>query len=177
MPDIHTLWFHDDGEIPNNPRCPVMVYKGAVPVTGLPDPALPFERLFATNGWAGGWRNGIYAYRHFHASSHEVLGIARGAARVEIGGARGTVLDVSAGDVVVLPAGIGHRRVEATADLLVVGAYPAGSRVDQNRPGERDHGELLAAVAGTGLPASDPVHGPDGPLMRAWRATPQEKPS
>ena len=99
---------------------------------------VPFERAFSAHGWTGGWRNGIYPFVHFHSTAHEVLGIARGHARVEFGGAKGQVLAVEAGDVVVLPAGTGHRRVSSSSDLLVVGAYPRGSRVDQNRPGEID---------------------------------------
>lgn len=169
MPDVRALRFEDDGETPNNPRLPLVVYRNAVSLAGERDPAVPFERAFSAHGWGDGWRNGVYPFLHFHTGTHEVLGIARGHATVEFGGAKGRVLTVEAGDVVVLPAGTGHRRVEASADLLVVGAYPRNGSLDQKRPGEVDHAEAVAAVARVPLPEMDPVHGRAGPLMELWK--------
>ena len=169
MPDVQAFRFADDGETPNNPRLPLVVYRSAVPLAGERDPAAPFERAFAAHGWGGGWRNGIYPFLHFHTGTHEVLGIARGRATVEFGGAKGRTLTVEAGDVVVLPAGTGHRRVGASGDLLVVGAYPRNGSFDQRRPGQIDHASAVAAVAEVPLPEMDPVHGSTGPLMELWK--------
>jgi uncharacterized protein YjlB len=79
---------------------------------------------------------------------------------------------VSRGDVLVLPAGTGHLNAGATADLLVVGAYPDGMWCDLRRgdPAERD--EVLANIAAVPLPDADPVHGADGPLTEIWRPAP-----
>ena len=99
---------------------------------------------------------------------YQVLGIARGRARVQFGGTRGLELDVEAGDVVVLPAGTGHRRVSASADLLVVGAYPDNCGFDQKRPGQIDHASAVAAVAAVPLPRADPLYGQAGPLRETW---------
>jgi uncharacterized protein YjlB len=79
--------FGGDDEIPNN-VLPLLVYPGAVEVVGA-DPAAAFERVFAANGWGRSWRNGIFPYPHFHSTAHEVLGIARGEAKVRFGGAGG----------------------------------------------------------------------------------------
>jgi len=98
-----------------------------------------------------------------------VLGIARGRATVEFGGAKGRKLAVAAGDVVVLPAGTGHRRVDASGDLLVVGAYPLNGSLDQKRPGEIDHHKAVTNVANVPLPEMDPVHGKSGPLTELWK--------
>jgi uncharacterized protein YjlB len=98
-----------------------------------------------------------------------VLGIARGHATVEFGGAGGRRLAVAAGDVVVLPAGTGHRRVDASSDLLVVGAYPLNGSLDQKRPGEIEHARAIDNVAKVPLPEMDPVHGRSGPLMELWK--------
>ncbi|HEY4894304.1 MAG TPA: cupin, partial [Reyranella sp.] len=83
-------------------------------------------------------------------------------------GAKGQALTVEAGDVVVLPAGTGHRRIEASRDLLVVGAYPQNASFDQKRPGQVDHKQAVSAIAEVPLPEMDPVHGHEGPLMTLW---------
>jgi uncharacterized protein YjlB len=160
--------FADDGTIPNNPTLPLLVYKQALALNG--DLAAAFERLFAANGWGDGWRNGIYAHAHFHPGGHEALGIARGHARVRFGGTMGTELEVAAGDVAVLPAGTGHQRIAASADLLVVGAYPPTSDAAVMRAAAGTaHSRAVAAIAKVPLPEQDPVYGRDGPLTRLWR--------
>jgi uncharacterized protein YjlB len=169
MDDVQAIHFKDDGATPNNPDLPMLVYRNAIALDGERDPAVPFERAFARHGWGDGWRNGIHAFRHFHTTAHEALGIARGRATVEFGGANGQTLTVEAGDVVVLPAGTGHRRVSASGDLLVVGAYPRRSSVDQQRPGHIDHAKALAAIAAVPVPEMDPVHGKAGPLVELWK--------
>jgi uncharacterized protein YjlB len=88
---------------------------------------------------------------------------------VRFGGAGGAVLSVGPGDVVVIPAGVGHQNLGASADLLVVGAYPRGSEVDLKRGGAAERAAVERNIAGVPLPASDPVHGADGPLLRHWR--------
>ena len=95
--------FEDDGGIPNS-RLPVLIYHR---VEGAAD-ASACERLFASNGWEGAWRDGIYSFHHFHSTSHEVLGIVRGSASVTLGGPAGRTFEVRQGDVLVLPAGTGR---------------------------------------------------------------------
>ena len=122
-PGVETYHFADDGVVPNSPL-PLVVYRGALPAAG--DRAGYCEALFAKNGWPDAWRNGIYAHHHYHSTAHEVLGIAQGEARVRLGGDNGRTVELDAGDVVVIPAGVAHKREAASADLLVIGAYPAG---------------------------------------------------
>jgi uncharacterized protein YjlB len=160
--------FEDDGETPNNPRLPLVVYRGAVNVAGAGDPAAAFETTFAAHGWVDGWRNGIYDFLHFHTHSHEVLGIARGRAWVEFGGAAGQAIELQAGDVAILPAGTGHRRISCSPDLLVVGAYPEGSTYDERKPVNVSHDKAVTEVAKAPLPRHDPVFGSDGPLKGLW---------
>ena len=174
---VRTFMFADDGQTPNNPQLPMIVYPAAVDLSRHLDPAVPFEQLFARHGWSDGWRNGIYSFLHFHTTAHEVLGIAGGEARVQFGGANGQILTVAAGDVVVLPAGTGHRKIESSPDLLVVGAYPANIPVDQKRAGEADLGAARSAIRRVPIPPMDPVHGTAGPLVQLWTAGAQVKPS
>lgn len=160
--------FEDDGSIPNNPTLPLYIRSGAL-APGADDPAAAFERAFAANGWRGLWRDGVFGYHHYHGNAHEALGIARGTARVRFGGESGRTIEVRAGDLVVIPAGIGHRSEGASDDFLVVGAYPAGQHPDlcTGKPGE--HRNALEAVRRVPLPRTDPLDGTGGPLLRVWR--------
>lgn len=49
------------------------------------------------------------------ANAHEVLGIAEGKVTLRLGGDEGSLLRLKAGDMLVLPAGVGHRRVGGDA--------------------------------------------------------------
>ena len=165
------LRFRDDGQTPNNPRLPLVVYRRAVRLDNGYDPAAVIEEVFASHGWRKAWRNGVYDFLHFHTATHEVLGIARGSVTVRFGGAKGRSLTLRAGDVVVLPAGTGHCRIRASRDLLVVGAYPAAGRYDEPRPEEVDPAEARAAIARVKPPQQDPVYGVDGRLPALWKNT------
>ena len=161
------IHFADDGLVPNNPM-PFLVYKGVVALDhGHPEETI--EELFAANGWGAMWRNGVYDFPHYHATVHEVLGIARGQARVRFGGDRGKELEISAGDIAILPAGTGHQCLAATADFSVVGAYPPGPPMDLQRPTPENHARALKTIPLVKLPTTDPVMGADGPLVWMWR--------
>jgi len=162
--------FADDGSVPNNPTLPFLVYKNAVLLGGDQDPAAVFEELFAANGWGSSWRNGIYDYVHYHSAIHEVLGIARGNARVRFGGRKGTELDLSIGDVAVLPAGTGHQRLGGSRDLLVVGAYPPQGEYDLCRGLPEEYARAKQSIPKVPIPKKDPVFGADGPLTKLWRS-------
>ena len=164
-----TFRFRDDGKTPNNPDLPLVIYRNAVVLDGSFDPAAVFEEIFAANHWRDSWRDGIYDFLHFHSLTHEVLGIAGGAAKVRFGGAKGRVVTVKAGDVVVLPAGTGHCRVSATSDLLVVGAYPPAGHYDEPRPEEADHEKSRAAIRKVKVPRLDPLYGSRGRLLALWK--------
>jgi uncharacterized protein YjlB len=154
------LFLADDGTIPNNPRLPALLFRSALP-PGDPDAA---EAVFARHGWPPAWRNGIFPYHHYHPDAHEALAIARGTVRVMLGGDAGQAVDLQAGDVVVLPAGTGHRNLGASPDLLVVGAYPEGQSPSayRGRPGE--HERAVHAITQVPDPPTEPVRGGAWPL-------------
>lgn len=159
-----------DRGFPNNPALPLLVYRGAVGIDG-DDPAATFERLFRQHGWTGAWRDGVFPFHHYHSNAHEVLGVAAGEARIQFGGPNGPEVDVEAGDVVVLPAGTAHKRIDASADFLVIGAYPAGQeRYDTLRGEEGEFEEAKRRIPAVELPEADPVFGPGGPLLEHWSA-------
>ena len=82
-PKIEGYRFADDGRVPNNPRLPLIVYRGALKTGG--DAAASCVALFGRNGWPGAWQNGVYSHHHYHSSAHEVLGVAAGWVRVRLG--------------------------------------------------------------------------------------------
>jgi uncharacterized protein YjlB len=143
-------------DVPNNPRLPVVLHRGAV-APGQPEAA---EALFRGNGWRPAWRDGIHGWHHYHSNAHEALAIAEGQVRVQLGGEAGVQLDLAAGDVVVLPAGTGHKNLGDSGGLLVVGAYPDSSAPPdmlRGTPEERLRAENT--IAATPDPARDPVTG------------------
>jgi len=158
--------FKDDGSIPNS-RYAVLIYRGAVDLDDR-DPASSMEERFTANHWTNSWRNGIYPFHHYHSTSHEVLGVYQGSATVRLGGERGQDFFVEAGEVIVIPAGVGHKNLGASERFGVVGAYPNGRRWDllRGRPGERPQADQnILAIP---MPTEDPLYGSDGPLKKIW---------
>lgn len=154
--------------VPNHPRWPLLVYQAAVPIAGR-DPAVAFEELFTRNRWPAAWRNGVYGFHHFHTKAHEALGVYSGEMTVQFGGEDGVVLTARAGDVIVLPAGTGHKKLSSEGSLGIVGAYPSGQRPDMNTPLLSSLKRAMAAIEQVGLPECDPVHGAEGPLFAHWK--------
>lgn len=167
---LESFYFDDDGAIPNNPVLPLIIFPQAIDLDGASDPAAAIEAVFQRHGWGDGWRNGVYPFVHYHARIHEALGVARGRARVRFGGDKGVERDLRAGDVAVLPAGTGHQCISASTNFLVVGAYPPNGEFDLCRgtPAERER--ALVTIPRVPLPASDPVQGREGPLIKLWTA-------
>ena len=165
----NTFRFKDDGVIPNHPRWPLVFYRTPIALPTSHDPAAVFEDLFERNGWGESWRNGIYDYVHYHSRIHEVLGVARGTAKVRFGGDKGRTLKLKAGDVAILPAGTGHQCLSASADFLVVGAYPPAGEYDECRTSHEEHARARVTIPKVPRPRKDPVYDTEGPLIRLWR--------
>lgn len=163
---IEAVRFEDDGAIPNSPL-PLIVHRSALEPARTTPEAL--EALFEANGWPPAWRAQIFTFHHYHSTSHETLGVAKGEAWVMLGGEGGQPFDIRTGDVVIIPAGVGHKRLSSTADFMVVGAYPPGMSWDllRGEPGDRPRADRN--IARVPLPASDPVTGTSGGLMELWR--------
>ena len=161
--------FADDGDIPNS-RYPLIVYSGAIdPRAG--DPAVAFETLFRGNRWGNGWRSVVFPFHHYHSNTHEALGIATGEVTLRMGGeAGGKTIVAKAGDALLIPAGVGHKRLSPPEGLLVVGAYPPGAPpFDLLREGAEDTDRIRKRIAAVAFPATDPVGGEGGPVFDLWK--------
>jgi uncharacterized protein YjlB len=164
--DPEPFLFRNDGEIPNHPTLPALIYRQAVTA---PHKESYFQFTFESNGWGGVWKNGIFDYHHFHSNAHEALGIASGQARVQLGGKHGLTFEVEEGDMLILPAGTGHICPDSSSDFVVIGAYPAGQEAyDICRSLSEDH-TIPERIEAVPLPTADPLFGEDGPLLRIWR--------
>jgi uncharacterized protein YjlB len=159
----------DDGTFPNNGLLPLVVYKGAIK---LDDDFSASEKivkdLFESNNWSNAWTNGVLDVHHYHSTTHEVLGIIRGTARIQFGGDKGISIEADKGDVIIIPAGVAHKKHESDENFSCVGAYPDGRDYDMNygKEGERpftDHN-----IINLPKPDTDPVYGTDGPLVKNW---------
>jgi len=164
---VSSYLLSDDGTFPNNAALPVVVYRDSIDF-GDEDAAAIIENRFHEQRWGGVWRNGIFSYHHYHSTAHEVLCIANGTVRAQLGGDQGPVFELEPGDVVVIPAGVAHRNLESSDDLVVVGAYPPHQIWDINTGGEDERPRADENIAEVPLPETDPVLGPDGPLMDLW---------
>ncbi len=157
----------DDGIIPNN-RLPLLIYSGALPPKEKSD-AETAERVLGTNRWGGMWRNGIFTFHHYHSTAHEVLVVFAGSAEVQLGGEHGITRKVTAGDVIIIPAGVAHKNLGASKDFAVVGAYPSGQSWDLCYGKRAERPRVDRNIAAVPLPSSDPIFGAAGPLLNHWR--------
>ncbi|ETW12260.1 hypothetical protein ATO8_11946 [Roseivivax marinus] len=161
-----TLTFEDDGTVPNNPDLPVVLLRGAVD-PGAGEAAI--RALYEANGWHETWTASVFDYQHYHPDAHEALCVAQGWADIQIGGPSGEILRVSAGDAMILPAGVGHCRCDKSDDFQICGGYPSDQphatvirAPDERRP---DHVDQIAALS---RPKTDPIFGEGGALVVLW---------
>jgi uncharacterized protein YjlB len=151
--------------VPNNRKLPVVIYRHALRADSG-DLAAGFEILFERNDWPPQWRDGIFDYHHFHATAHEVLGIASGSAELIVGGPGGRLVRISAGDALLLPAGTGHCLQSHASAFQVLGGYPEGQQWDI-RP-EALTPDEQAAMEALPFPPRDPLDGTRGPVVEHW---------
>lgn len=160
-----TFNFKDDGRIPNS-NLPLLMYKNAFSGDSLTE---AMKDKFADNNWGNAWRDGVFPYHHYHSITHEVLGICCGNGKLHMGGENGEVISVNAGDVLIIPAGVGHKKVSASDDFAVIGAYPDGMEYDlmTGEDGERPRAD--DRIAKVPLPKNDPVLGSKGGSNDYWK--------
>ena len=168
MIQMETLIFHfaDDGFIPNNPKLPVILVRKAF--SANPD---EIEMAFNKHNWRNSWVNGVFPYHHYHSNSHEVLGVKSGIARLIIGGENGEELTVHTGDVLILPAGTGHKKLENTDDFKIIGAYPDGMSFNVKTAEDTDRPLVVDDIKQVPLPKTDPIFGNKGPIFSYWHTT------
>ncbi len=58
--------------------------------------------------------------------------------------------------------------MSSSPDLLVIGAYPPGSKYDLMRSGESDKAAIRTRIAKVAKPGTDPVSGAVGAMLSLW---------
>lgn len=169
-PQPERLHFDSDetSGYPNSPL-PVLIYRQVLDLSNAEERAATFESMFEQHGWQPAWRYFLYDYDHFHSTAHEALGIFQGQARARLGGPNGREVMLYTGDVLVLPAGVGHSSLEADDDFCMVGAYPPGQEPEIERGDPAQLAAAQARVASVNVPDKTPV---GGPLRSLWESSP-----
>ena len=165
--------FKDDGKFPNS-EFPVIHYINVLELPWLLA-SRTTKKLFKKNGWTNSWRAGIYTYNHYHSNTHEVIGVIKGETTLLLGGPYGTKIKIKEGDVLVIPAGVGHRNLGKEDDVVCVGAYPNGTDYDikTGKKGERPKADIT--ITSIDIPAFDPVFGKKAGVPKIWKVEQQTK--
>lgn len=166
--EIVTLHFEENGKFPNNHKLPVLLYKNVFDFSEG-DPAATIENVFSENGWTGSWRNGIFSYHHYHSNTHEALGVYGGWAEVQLGGPENDPVHIEKGDLVVLPAGTSHKKIDSGDGFAVVGSYPGGKSYDMNYGKAEEVESAKKNIAKVPLPQQDPAFGEGGKMFDYWK--------
>lgn len=153
-----------------NSSLPILIYKKGMKLPLQKNrAAIIAQEIFARNNWSNSWRNGIYDFHHYHSITHECMVICMGNATVILGGPGGKKVELEQGDVIILPAGVGHKCVTASENFLCVGCYPQGKDYDTNYGTEEELKTTLPNLTKIAIPQKDPVLGKNGFLKSYWK--------
>ncbi|KAL1999297.1 hypothetical protein VTN02DRAFT_4728 [Thermoascus thermophilus] len=153
--------------IPNTSiqRKPLLIYHGAFQASAQE----LWARLQEVGAVVPQWQYTMYGRTHFHSTTHEVLGVVSGRARLCFGGERNPERfepTVEKGDLMILPAGVGHRLLDDLdgGGFQMVGAYPPGKQWDMcyGSPGEE---RKVTNIEKLGWFDTDPLYGKQGPAV------------
>lgn len=165
---VQTITIKENQPFPNN-SLPVLYYPEAIKeLTNSKHTGEEVMKFLESNGYSNGWVGGIFTYHHFHSNTHEVLACISGKSEVQLGGPDFEVYPFKAGDVLLLPAGVAHKLIEATDDFQIVGAYPEGKEPDMQKGDTKNYEEMKERISRLGIPEYDPVEKTTGGVFDYW---------
>ncbi|KAL2061101.1 hypothetical protein VTL71DRAFT_9153 [Oculimacula yallundae] len=156
--------------IPNTSiqKRPLLIYHSCFPVSA--SAASIEDHLISVGVVVPQWRYTMYDITHFHSTTHEVLCVCSGRAKLCFGhesNPHSLTLTVQKGDVIIIPAGVGHRLMDDfQSGFELVGSYPRGMYCDMccGKKGEAGKVEGIERLKWF---ERDPVYGDEGPLVDA----------
>lgn len=114
------------------------------------------------------WRYTMYSTSHFHSTTHEVLAVATGKAKLCFGGEENPQRiepTVEQGDAIVIPAGVSHRLLDdIEGGFTMVGSYPKGKQWDMCYGKEGEEGKIKG-IENLLWFSRDPIYGQEGPTL------------
>jgi len=112
----------------------------------------------------------MYSTSHFHSTTHEVLVVVGGKARLCFGGednAGRVEISVATGDAIIVPAGVAHRLLDdLDGGFEMVGSYPPGKDWDMCY-GKQEEEAKVSRIKELGWFRQDPLYGLSGPSLNA----------
>lgn len=163
---IEKHFFEGNGRVPNS-RLPLLIYRNVIR-WDVPT----MEAVMRQNKWMPCWHahDGMWPRHHFHTEAHEFICVTKGVHTGKFGGHDGIETQMNAGDVVVIPAGVGHRGLQISDDLDLTGGFHEGFCVVDFRMGFPDeYHDLCRKAREIPILDYDPFFGVNGPLARIWR--------
>lgn len=155
-----------------NSELPVLIYQKALNLPVQKTKAAEIiQKIFARNDWSNSWRNSIYDFHHYHSITHECMGIGEGSATIIMGGPGGRRVNLSQGDVIIIPAGVAHKCLKFSQNFLCVGAYPQGKEFDIKTGTDIEFSQAVENIKKLSIPKDDPVFGQHGFLKSYWQET------
>lgn len=167
MTKSEILHFTRDEFTPNN-SLPVIVYRD-VPNSLDMDPNSSLLNLFISNGWTNNWEDIIMTENHYHSTTHEVIGIKTGEVDLKLGGTVGSIVTVKSGDVIIIPAGVGHYSLSNEKGYRAIGGYPNGADWDMIFDEKEKLQAATERITQIPTPVTDPVFGSNGGLGDYWK--------
>lgn len=166
---VKTITLAENKPYPNN-ELPVLIYKDVLNDALNQDySAEDVLNLFENNGYDRGWISVIADEHHFHSNAHEALAVTRGEVTVLLGGQNGEITTLRKGDVILLPAGTAHKRLDGSNDFQIAGAYPSnGDDFDMQYGNASDYEQIKENISNVGRPLTDPVTGDPGDMEEYW---------
>jgi uncharacterized protein YjlB len=127
-PDPETYYLTSSTQHVPNSILPVLIYRSCLTTSLTP---LSVCSTIEPNAWQKGGIFKHYGAHHYHSVTHECYAVFKGGSKLLLG--RGPldaatehdlVVEVEAGDAIVLPAGVAHCSLESWGEYEYVGLYP-----------------------------------------------------
>lgn len=163
---VQVIELQENYPFPNNPL-PVLIYPKALEeVLGQDYTETDIKTFLEQHNYSNSWTEGIHPFHHFHSNTHEVVACFSGKATVQLGGPDAETLTLKKGDLALLPAGVAHKKIDATSEFQIVGAYPNGRQFDMQKGDKEQYDHLKETIAHVPLPSFDPIEGKEGAVQQ-----------